>query len=74
MFTTDSLKQLLSTKWSSCRNVKVSSHNMYLDVPNMKVFDIIAQISHVTLSVQLILMLVHWTDCLQVWAEPWILP
>ena len=24
-------------------------------------------------SVQLILMLTHWTDCLQVWAEPWIL-
>ena len=19
-------------------------------------------------------MLTHWTDCLQVWAEPWILP
>ena len=25
-------------------------------------------------SVQQILMLTHWTDCLQVWAEPWILP
>ena len=40
----------------------------------MKVFDITAQIGHVMKSVQLILMLVHWTDCLQVWAEPWILP
>ena len=74
MFTTDSLKQLLSTKQSRCWNAKVSSHNMYPDVPNMKVFDITARISCVTNSVQLILMLAHWTDCLQVWAEPWILP
>ena len=74
MFTTDSLKQLLSTKWSRCWNVKVSSHNMYPDVPNMKVFDITAWIGHVMKSVQLILMLAHWTNCLQVWAEPWILP
>ena len=74
MFTTDSLKQLLSTKWSRHQNVKVSLHNMYPDVPNMKVFDITAWIGHVMKSVQLILMLAHWTDCLQVWAEPRILP
>ena len=40
----------------------------------MKVFNITASIGHVTKSVQLILMLTHWTDCLQVWAKPWILP
>ena len=66
MFTIDILKQLLSTKWSRCWNVKVSAHNLYPNVPNMKVFDITAQIGCVTKSVQLILMLTHWTDCLQV--------
>ena len=42
MFTIDVLKQLLSTKWSRCWNVKVSSSNLYPNVPNMKVFDITA--------------------------------
>ena len=42
MFTIDILKQLLSTKWSRCWNVKVSAHNLYPNVPNMKVFDITA--------------------------------
>ena len=51
----------------------MSSSNLYPNVPNMKVFDITAQIGHVSKSVQLILMLTHCTDCLQVWAEPWIL-
>ena len=40
MFTIDILKQLLSTKWSRHWNVKVSEHNLYPNVPNMKVFDI----------------------------------
>ena len=42
MFTIDVLKQLLSTKWSRYWNVKVSSSNLCPNVPNMKVFDIIA--------------------------------
>ena len=42
MFTIDILKQLLSTKWSRHWNVKVSSSNLYLNVPNMKVFNITA--------------------------------
>ena len=42
MFTIDILKQLLSTKWSRCWNVKVSAHNLYPNVSNMKVFDITA--------------------------------
>ena len=69
MFIIDILKQ-----WSRQWNVKVSAHNLYPNVPNMKVFDITAQIGHMMKSVQLILMLTHWTDYLQVWAEPWILP
>ena len=36
------LKQLLSTKWSRCWNVKVSAYNLYPNVPNMKVFEITA--------------------------------
>ena len=66
MFTIDILNQLLSTKWSRHWNVKVSAHNLYSNVPNMKVFNITTQIGHVMKSVQLILMLTHWTDCLQV--------
>ena len=42
MFTIDILKQLLSKKWSRYWNVKVSAHNLYPNVPNMKVFDITA--------------------------------
>ena len=42
MFMIDILKQLLSTKWSRHWNVKVSSSNLYPNVPNMKVFDIAA--------------------------------
>ena len=42
MFTIYILKQVLSTKWSRHWNVKVSAHNLYPNVPNMKVFDITA--------------------------------
>ena len=73
MFMLNVLKQLLSTKWSRHWNVKVTPSNLYPNVQNIKVFDITAQIGCVSKSVQLILMLTHWTDCLQVWVEPWIL-
>ena len=42
MFTIDVLKQLLSTKWSRCWNVKVTPSNLYQNVQNIKVFHITA--------------------------------
>ena len=46
----DILKQFLRTKWSRCWNVKVTSSNLYSNVPNMKVFDITARIGRVKVS------------------------
>ena len=54
MFMIDVLKQLLSTKWSRHWNVKVTPSNLYLNVQNIKVFDITARIGRVSKSVQLI--------------------
>ena len=46
MFTIDNLKQLLTTKWSRHWNVKVSAHNLYPNVSNMKTTAALSSYGH----------------------------